>query len=135
MADFISLEQAAKELATFVMVILSAALASPLTDTLVVALKALEQGVAKLFHKEVAIDAAWYNLAVAAFITVAGWIGMHYDVMSQVDTIFDFLSRAAPIVASLIGLFVGQQATYKAARALNVPVLRYQRSEPKDKAA
>ena len=135
MVDFMSLYESGNTLAICVGTILAAALGSPLTDALVVALKAVEQGLAKLFHKDWEINANIYALAVAALITVAGWIGTEYDVMDSVNTIFDFLYRAAPLTASVITLFLGQKATYASAKVLNFPLLNYQRSGDDKKAA
>jgi len=129
MLDFMSLEQSGVVLIGAILTILGTASVSPLTDQLVTAIKAIERSLADLTGRQFEIDARWYNLAVSLAITVAGWIGVHYDVMAGVNNVFDFLVRALPLAASVLGLFIGHKATYFVAKKIDFPLASYQRPQ------
>lgn len=135
MLDFLPLDQAGNALIVFVLTVLGVASASPLTDQLVTALKAIEHSVVDLLHLNVELDARWYNLAVSLAITVGGWIGVRYDVLAGVENIFDLLLRALPLAASVLGFFAGHKATYYVAKKLDMPLAGYSRPELPNKPA
>lgn len=113
-------EEAANSLLATLTALLAGASALPITVTLVSLLKRLP------FLESVSGGALSFGVAVV--ISVVTWISRQYGFEGQINASLDFLQTIIPALSLLLGNLVASSAAYKAARAVDTPVIGYRRS-------
>lgn len=113
-------EDAANALITMLTGLMAGAVGLPITVTLVALLKRIPA--------LNVVSGELLALAVAGVITVITWIARRYGFEGQVNASLEFLQVIIPALSILIGNLVASAAAYRAASAVNAPVIGYKRS-------